>query len=442
LQAVIWPQEALREKIAQMVMTGFDGTTVSDSLLYDLSKRNLGGVVIMGNNIISPAQLAALAGNIKKASPQLPFIATDQEGGKVARLNESNGFEDTYTAYQLGSVFNSEDSTRKMASKMAQWLALSGINTNFAPVADVNVYPQSPAIGKYGRSFSQSPQLVSRFDSYFIDEMHKKNVLTTLKHFPGHGSALQDSHLGFTDITATWADSELVPYKNLFDKGYADLVMAGHLYNSKLDSLYPATLSYSVISGLLRKQLGFKGVVITDDMLMKGITNNYSFETGIELAINAGVDILLFASGARNGGSMLRQVVDVVADKVASGKIAESRINESYSRIIALKQKLSNASLAEDEDKPTVQPADFSLDAYPNPFNPNTKIVVKIKKHSFISLKVYNLIGQIAASLESSYLPAGEFSYIFSGANLASGIYLVRMETPTGALSKKIALIK
>lgn len=425
-----------------MVMLGFDGITAADTLIADLSQRNLGGVILMGSNIKSPAQVKSVTTAIKQAAATLPLIATDQEGGKVARLSSSNGFEDTYTAYQLGTTFNSEDSTRKTASKMASWLSSSGFNTNFAPVVDVNVYPQSPAIGKYQRSFSALPNLVAKHSAFFIDEMNKKNIVTALKHFPGHGSSLQDSHLGFTDITTTWADSELVPYRTLFAQGYNGIVMAGHLYNAKLDSLYPATLSNTIISGLLRSRLGFNGIVISDDMMMKGVTNNYGFESAIELSINAGVDILLYVAGLRNGSSMLEQVIDVVVNKINEGKIQASRIEESYNRIMLLKQRLNNLAFAETKKKTNQMPASYTLETYPNPFNPNTNIVFSISKPTFVSLKIYNITGQIVQTLVNSGLNAGEYKFNFNGTNLSSGIYLVRLETSEGALSKKIALIK
>ena len=442
IQVSVFPQDDIRKKIAQMVVVGFDGASATDTLLKDLSQRNLGGVILMGANIVSPSQLKTLTQQIIKSASTIPFIATDQEGGKVARLSGSNGYEDTYTAFQLGTQFNSEDSTRKYSAKMALWLSDAGINMNFAPVVDVNVNPTSPAIGKYQRSFSALPYLVSKHAGFFIDEMHRKFLLTSIKHFPGHGSALQDSHKGFTDITATWTDLELIPYKNLISSGYNDIVMAGHLYNAKLDTSYPATLSNSIITGLLRNQLGYKGVVITDDMMMKGVTSNYSFENAIELSINAGCDILLYVGGIRNGSSILSQITDVVVNKVNEGKISSARIDESYSRIMILKNRLLHPSYVENKAKELKPVSGYSLEAYPNPFNPNTNIVCKINRQTFVSIKVYNITGQVVATLVNNVLSVGEYKFNFNGTSHSSGIYLVRMETPEGAVSRKIALLK
>lgn len=442
IQAITYPQVDLRKKIAQMVIVGFNGFTMPDSLAVDLARRNLGGVIIMETNVSTPLQVASLAAKIKETALTLPIISIDQEGGKVARLNASTGFEDTYTALQLGTVFNSEDSTRKVASKIAGWLSLSGINLDFAPATDLNVNPQSPAIGHYERSFSSDPLVIAKHASYFIDELHKKNIITSIKHFPGHGSSLQDSHLGFTDITATWADSELVPYKSLFSTGYADLVMVGHLFNKNLDSVYPASISKNIITGMLRKKLGFNGVTISDDMTMRAISSNYSFDKSVELAVNAGIDILLYVTNLRNGTSLLNQIVDVVVNKVNAGVISEERINESYNRIMALKQRMANPSLVYLNKLKEKVLDSFTLQNYPNPFNPATHIIVKINRATFVSVKVYNVTGQVVANLANSNLAAGEYNFNFNGKNLSSGIYFVRLETPECSISKKIALLR
>ncbi|MCK4689804.1 MAG: glycoside hydrolase family 3 protein, partial [Candidatus Marinimicrobia bacterium] len=240
----------LREKIGQMIMVGFYGTVLPDTLVVDIQQRNLGGVLLFAHNMVNPQQIKNLTDQLNQLTEIPLFISTDQEGGLVARLDVNNGFKETYTSFKLGTIFNSEDSTRATAAMMAKWLSESGINVNLAPVVDVNVNPSSPAIGYWERSFSNDPMTVFNHASWLIDEFHQHNIITTLKHFPGHGSATEDSHLGWTDITTTWADSELVPYQELFTGGsptksevYKDIVMVGHLYNSNFDTLYPASLS-------------------------------------------------------------------------------------------------------------------------------------------------------------------------------------------------------
>jgi beta-N-acetylhexosaminidase len=327
--SIVSAQPSLEDKIGQMLGTGISD---KDSIYFDIERRNLGGVILFGWDIDDPQQLIDLTSDLQSYAEIPLFIATDQEGGIVARLDETNGFEKTYTAYQLGTIFYSEDSTRKQARKMAQWLYTTGINNNLAPVVDLNVNPASPAIGYYQRSFSEDPPTVIDHAQWFISEFANYNIIMTLKHFPGHGSAEEDSHLGFTDITDTWTDAELIPYRHLLNNGYNDMIMVGHLYNAHIDSVYPASLSRKTIQGLLRDSLGYNGVVVSDEMFMGAITNNYDFDEAIELAINAGTDMLLYRF-CRYNGSLTKEFIDVVKQKVVTGNISESRIDESYARI-------------------------------------------------------------------------------------------------------------
>jgi len=437
------PAQTLREKIGQMIWASFTGTRLNDTIKVDLHQRNLGGVILYAGNIVNPNQIKLLNDTIKLFSKTPSFIAVDQEGGRVARLNSTNGFSDSYTAYKLGTIFNSEDSTRKEARTMASWLKQCGFNVNLAPVADVNVNPNSPAIGKLERSFSQNPQTVFQHCAWFIDEFNKKNILTCLKHFPGHGSALQDSHLGFTDITNTWSNSELVPYQSLISQGYKDLVMIGHLYNAHLDSVYPASLSKNVTTDILRSQLGFNGVTITDDMAnMMAITLNYSFEDAVEYAVNAGNDILLYNSVLRNGSSIVENLIDIIESKVSQGKIPLSRIEESYNRIIQLKAKygiitsidqLTNASI----------PIGFVLyQNYPNPFNPSTMIEFSVPQAGFYSLRVFNILGEEIVNLINGEMESGIHKVNFDANKLSSGIYIYSLIGNNVNISKKMTFIK
>ena len=175
-----------------------------------------------------------------------------------------------------------------------------------------------------------------RHANWFIEEFLNKKIITTLKHFPGHGSATEDSHLGFTDITETWSRDELIPYQQLCANEYQEMIMVGHLYNANLDSIYPATLSYNVVSNLLRNEIGFKGVIISDEMLMGAIVSYYQFDKAIELAINAGIDILLYSTNKYQNQSLVRQVIDIVQQKVMAGLIPQQRADKSYNRIMHL----------------------------------------------------------------------------------------------------------
>lgn len=430
--------QSLEQKIAQMLMVGFTGTELTDTtIINDIQLRKVGGVIIFGGNITSPAQIQQLTNSLQSISETPLFISVDQEGGRIARLRETNGFQNTYTAEQIG-IFNDEDSTRTWASLMAGWLQQSGFNVNLAPVADVNVNPMSPAIGLLDRSFSENPDTVFHHCSWFIDECNNKTIVTTLKHFPGHGSADTDSHLGFTNITNTWSETELIPFQKLIQNGYDDFIMSGHLYNANLDSVFPASLSQKVMTTLLRDSLGFNGLIITDGMFMGAITNNYSFDKAVELAINAGNDILLYTGNKIAGKSLVDSIVSVVLNKISLGIITESRIDQSYSRILQKKQLLTSVELTSGE----IIPFEYGLMNYPNPFNSVTKIVVNIPVSGNLNLKVYNAIGEEVAEIVNGYHDSGNHLFFFSANELASGVYLLRMSIGENFISHKIILMK
>ena len=227
------------------------------------------------------------------------------------------------------------------AETTAQTLQSAGINLNLAPVVDLNVNPDNPIIGYYERSFSADPDIATDHALEVIRAHHEYGVLTTLKHFPGHGSSTGDSHQGFVDVTDTWSEIELEPFRNIIQAGVCDVVMTAHIFNAHLDPDYPATLSHPTITGILRDQLGWDGVVITDDMGMGAITQYYGFETAIELAVEAGADILAYAiNSAVFDLTIPARAFQVIKGLVENEVIRESRIDQSYRRIMRLKDRL------------------------------------------------------------------------------------------------------
>ncbi len=352
------PRPHLDHKIGQMILAGFRGYDLrgKNPIEADLEDLYLGGVVLFDydvalkeydRNIESPEQLAALDADLQDATPVPPLlISIDQEGGRINRLKTTYGFPPSYSQEYLGTL-NDLDFTRECAETMARTLHSAGINLNLAPVVDLNVNPDNPIIGYYERSFSADPDVVTAHALEVIEAHHELGVLSTLKHFPGHGSSTGDSHLGFVDVTGTWAEVELEPFRNIVAAGQADVVMTAHIFNANLDPDYPATLSQPTITGLLRQDLGWDGVVITDDMRMGAITQYYGFETAIELAIKAGADILAYA----NNSSVFDPTIParafaVIKSLVESGVINESRINQSYRRIMGLKARLRSRGRA------------------------------------------------------------------------------------------------
>ena len=421
-------QDSLRLKLGQMIVVGFLGSTVPDSLFVDLSQRNLGGVIVSvaNGNLNNPAQIWQLTAALRAASTIPPFIAVDQEGGRVARLGAGNGFAATNSAYTLGTTWASLDSTRSQAALMAGWLVQCGLNLNLAPVIDVNVNPVSPAIGYYGRSFSADPAVVASHAAVFIDAFRQRGLMTATKHFPGHGSASTDSHFTLPDITNSWSNAELDPYRALIASGRLDVVMVGHLFNAQIDSGYPTSLSALTVEGLLRGSLGYNGVVITDAMGM-GALADFDFYERAERAINAGADILLYTSSIRNNGSLVRQLVDSLVAGVASGRIAGAQIDKSYRRVMDLKNRTIITAVGRPVASGSVIPRGYEMSNYPNPFNPSTIIRVGLPQRSVVRVEVFDMLGRKVATLLEGETPAGvtELPWV---AEAGSGVYFCRMQ--------------
>jgi len=409
-----------------MIMVGLPQAEANkDTLIVDIVDRNLGGVLMFAYNIPSPEQIRTLNTELQSYRTGQLLIAVDQEGGVVARLNERNGYSSTYTAQQLGEVFSSEDSTRAQAALMAGWLRDAGFNVNLAPVVDVNVYRSSPAIGRLNRSFSESEQVVFDHASWFIDEFNDHNIITSLKHFPGHGSARRDSHFGFTDISNTWQTRELYPFRELIRNGYSDMIMTGHLFKSDWDDRYPVSLSRSAITGVLRNDLGFEGVVISDELFMRAIQDNYGFDEALVKAINAGTDILLFNTNIYNNQSLTRYVIDLVSRKVDEGEIDMAMIDAAYGRIQELKTRRLTTDIERVAD--SAIPTDVKIRNYPNPFRHETVIKVDLKTPQRLNVEIYNTLGQRVQTLANRQFEAGTHRITFSPSPLSPGVYLVRV---------------
>lgn len=431
----------LREMIGQMLMVSFNpNNEYADTLHTDITRRNLGGVLLFGYHADDSSQLQKLTDDLHEMAETPLFMAIDQEGGEVARLNADNGFEDTYTAEELGDI-DSEQTTRDQAAMMADWLEENHININLAPVVDVNINPESPVIGDMGRSFSRNPETVADHADWFIDEFEERDIITAIKHFPGHGSAEVDSHKGFTDITDTWKDSELEPYQKLLDRDFPGMIMPGHLFHEEFDPDHPATLSEDMISGKLRDDFGFDGVIITDGMFMGAIQEHYGFFESVKMAINAGVDILLYSNNAYEEQSLVRQVIDYVELQVQDGNIDRQTIENSYDRIMDMKNdylQTETSAIAHTSEKPEK----FKLTNYPNPFNPVTNISFELPQQEQVSLAVYDMQGRKIEQLEDAVLGAGTHTYEFNGAELSSGVYFYHLKTPENRITRKMTLVK
>jgi beta-N-acetylhexosaminidase len=344
----------IEDKIGQLFLLGFQGDTIDAShpVVSDIRHRNLGGVILFdrrltgnggANNIVSASQVKALTASLQEFSATPLLIAVDQEGGRVRRLKPELGFPATASAAELGQKSDMALTTIH-ALTTADTLYSLGINLNLAPVIDLNVFDQNPVIGGLDRSFSSSSDIVGTHAGAWIKAHNSRKVLSCLKHFPGHGSSRTDSHLGFTDISETWRAEELQPYKLLIAEGLADAIMTGHLFHKDLDPDYPATLSPRIIGTLLRHELGFNGVVISDDLQMKAITSRYGLEEAVCLALAAGVDLLIIGNNLDVDPDILARLIPAVIQAIRAGKLTEERIHEAWVRVQQLKEKVHTPS--------------------------------------------------------------------------------------------------
>ncbi len=335
-----YDDEVLKQMIARMVVIGFDETRVDENatIVKEIQKYNLGGVILFDRfykdrektkNIASPKQLKKLTSTLQSFANKPLLIALDQEGGKVARLKPKYGFLEIPSAKSM-SYLDPKDA-KNIYALQAKMLKDNGINCDFAPVVDLEVNPKNTVIAGLKRSYGATPKKVLKYAEIFIDTLEDEGVIPVLKHFPGHGSSLGDSHKGFVDVSDTWSTQELEPYKQLIAHNKVQMIMTAHVFNAKIDPKYPATLSYKTNTKLLREQMGYTGVIISDDMQMKAISKHYPLKEAVTLAINAGVDMLLFGNQLESQDT--DELIDLILKQVKNGAISLKRIEESNRRI-------------------------------------------------------------------------------------------------------------
>jgi len=341
--------QTVREMAGQMIMIGFAHDNAKSAqqsrLVSMLRDSQIGGVMYLKYNVKSLSEVSKMnRGFIQSGSRFVPLIAIDQEGGVVERLTKSVGFKEIPRARDVALNMNS-DGALSLYSDLAKRMKKLGFNTNFGPVVDLIVNKNNPIIAKYGRSFSSRADIASKFAIAFVDGHHRAGMITALKHFPGHGSSAADSHLGFVDISKTWTEEEYKPFETLIDNGKADMIMAGHLFHSGYvrdnEGQVPASLSSVALTTVLRKGMGFGGVIISDDMEMGAITKHYGFEEAIIRAVNAGNDVLLFSNTIKPSLGLPKRILDVLEREASRDAAFAQKIKESYARIIALKSRIN-----------------------------------------------------------------------------------------------------
>ncbi len=328
----------LKQKIAKMLIVGFDTLSASkdDDIYKTISELGVGGIILFdkfyedrdkAKNIQNPTQLKELTSQLQNINQNKLLISIDQEGGRIARLKEADGFSKTIAAKEL--AVKGEDKAKEHYSKLSSELQELGVNVDFAPLVDLGLNKESDVIYKLDRAYSDDADIVAKYAGIFMDELAKHKVISCLKHFPGHGSAKGDSHEGFVDATNTWSELELEPYKKLLHK--TKMIMTAHVFNKNLDDTYPATLSYNTNTKLLREKLGYDGIIIGDDLQMGAIKEHYSNEEALKLSINSGVDLVMYCN--QLGDDKAEDIIDTIYKLVKNGEIPQSRIEESNKRI-------------------------------------------------------------------------------------------------------------
>ncbi len=338
---------SLKEMVGQMLMLGFQGVKPTDKgskhVHALLKSGQIGGLIFMGRNMESKAQITKLVTHMKKATPSSlpPLLAIDQEGGQVQRLKEKHGFTTIPTASSI-ALANDQISALQTYQTLAEELSNAGFNVNFGPVVDLNLVPENPIIGARERSYGPKPDIVETYSNAFVLAHRQNNILTSLKHFPGHGSSWTDSHEQFVDLSKSWKQVELAPYRNMVKAKMVDMVMVGHLYHPYFSdkNKLPASLSSKAIKEVLRKDIGYQGLVITDDLGMGAIKKYFKFDDALLKAVKAGNDILLIVDDKYATPKAISSIQNLIIKAVKRGEIKRSSIEASYKRIIAAKKNL------------------------------------------------------------------------------------------------------
>lgn len=325
----------LEEKVGQLVIVGLDEYTNNAHSKEMLEKYKVGGFILFEKNIKDAKQMLSLINSLKQSNliNKTPlFLSIDEEGGRVTRMpkeflklpsNKYIGqFNNSQLSYNIGTILGKE-------------LKSFGLNMDFAPVLDINSNAKNPVIGD--RSFGANEKLVSKLGLETMKGIQKEKVIPVIKHFPGHGDTSVDSHIGLPVVNTTLSrlkSFELVPFKEAIDNG-ADMVMIAHILMPKIDGKNPASFSKVVITDILRKDLNFNGVVITDDMTMGAVMKNFKIEEAAVMSLKAGTDIVLVCHNYNNQ----IKVIDGIKKSIESGNLPMEEVDEKLYRILKLKNK-------------------------------------------------------------------------------------------------------
>ena len=332
------------QKVSQLLVAGIEGTQLGQDAVQAVQDYQVGGVILFGRNVESAGQLAELTNGLKDLNGDYTplFLCVDQEGGRVDRMPPE--VERTPSAWSVGQTLDTEGVGAAYGALLAEECAAFGFNMDFAPSLDIWSNPDNTVIGD--RAFGNDWEWTAFFGMSAVESMEEQGgVIPVVKHFPGHGATSVDSHVALPVVDKSLEElwqSELVPFNmTLNQEDYfgaqagpsAPAVMVAHILLSQVDPDYPASLSHRVVTGLLREEMGFDGVVCTDDLTMGAVSNTYGMGEAAVLAVEAGCDLLLVCHGADN----LTAARDALLEAADSGRLSPERLDESVKRILSLK---------------------------------------------------------------------------------------------------------
>lgn len=339
MRATIVNARQIAEIAGQLIIIGIPGSSAGSgsakALAAHIAAGRAGGFLALRHNVKSKASLLGVT-NLMLGARSDALTAIDQEGGKVQRLSRGLGFTNIPTAQWVSGNLTAAKA-QSLYEKAGRELRAAGFNLNLAPSVDIH-QSGNPVIGKYGRSFGSDPAKITEFGSAFISGFSRAGVACSIKHYPGHGSSRSDSHDGFVDISSTWAPDELKPFKGLAKT--APIVMGGHLYHPKFSNgQEPVTFSKKALTDTLRGKLGYRGVILTDDLDMGAIRKNYSLKEATIKALAAGNDLLLMSNSLRYDADLPANVVAWVGQAVKEGRLTSAALNASYQRVMAVRAR-------------------------------------------------------------------------------------------------------
>ncbi|OGR58411.1 MAG: hypothetical protein A2X36_07255 [Elusimicrobia bacterium GWA2_69_24] len=346
--------ESLERLAGRVLLVGARGETAAGGDFERIvCGAGAGGVILFDTdvgengtprNILSQKQTARLTRDLQAMARRCGdaplLIAADVEGGVVNRLRALPGLGDIRSARWLGK--QDPERTRQEAERIARAMRAVGMNWDLAPVVDLDLNPRNPAIGRWGRAYSPDPNLVSQHAAAFIRGLRKRGVLNCIKHYPGEGSGVSDPHQGVADVSATAdLEKELLPYRSLFAAKAPDCVMTAHLYHRTLDPKNIVSLSSAAITWMLRGELGYDGLVLSDDLQMGAATEKHTLEEAAVLALRAGTDMLTLSNnrGAYDFAAAER-VRAAIVRAVQEGRLPRARLEAASRRILRLKDRI------------------------------------------------------------------------------------------------------